>query len=80
MKRVRQNRKRQLRNSRVRSRMRTFVKKAQVLIVEGDKDAASEAVRTAVSEIDRAAQKGVIHQNNAARRKSRLMHRYNAMA
>ncbi|MBC7235783.1 MAG: 30S ribosomal protein S20 [Chloroflexi bacterium] len=80
LKRVRQDRKRRLRNMRVRSRMRTFVKKANALIVEGQKEEAIEAVRQAISEIDKAAQKGVIHPNNAARRKSRLMRRFNAIA
>jgi small subunit ribosomal protein S20 len=60
--------------------MRTFVKKAQSAIAEGDQESASGAVVAAVREIDKAAQKGVIHQNNAARRKSRLMQRYNSMA
>ena len=80
IKRVRQERKRRLQNRRVRTRMRTFVKKAQSAIAEGDQEAASGAVVAAVREIDKAAQKGVIHQNNAARRKSRLMQRYNSMA
>ncbi len=80
MKRVRQDRKRSMRNRRVRTRMRTFVKKAQSAIAEGDQETASTAVVAAVREIDKAAQKGVIHQNNAARRKSRLMQRYNSMA
>ena len=78
MKRMRQNEKRRMRNRMVRSRMRTFVGKANSLISEGEKDAAEIAVREAISEIDRAAQKGAIHRNNAARRKSRLMQRFNA--
>jgi small subunit ribosomal protein S20 len=60
--------------------MRTFVKRAQGAIAEGDQETASDAVVIAVREIDMAAQKGVIHKNNAARRKSRLMQRYNTMA
>ena len=73
-----QDEKRRLRNRAVRSRARTFVKKADEIIVAGDKAAAVEAVREAVSQLDRAAQKGVIHRNGAARRKSRLMKRLNA--
>ena len=72
IKRMRQNERRRARNRAVRSRMRTFVKRANTAIVAGEEDAA-EAVRAAISELDRAAQKGVIHRNNAARRKSRLM-------
>ncbi len=72
-KRMRQNEKARLRNRRYVSGSRTAVKKARSLIAAGDPDAASEAVRTACSMLDRAATKGVIHRNNAARRKSRLM-------
>jgi len=79
IKRIRQNKKHQARNGMVRSRMRTFVKRAAALIDEGSKEEAEEAVRVAISEIDKAAQKGVIHRNNAARRKSRLMNRFNAL-
>ncbi|HHX44008.1 MAG TPA: 30S ribosomal protein S20 [Chloroflexi bacterium] len=77
IKRMRQNERRRARNRAVRSRMRTFVKRANTAIVAGEEDAA-EAVRAAISELDRAAQKGVIHRNNAARRKSRLMKKLHA--
>jgi len=76
---MRQNEKRRLRNRAVRSRMRTFTKKAKLAIESGDRELAEESVRQAISEIDRAAKKGVIHRNNAARRKSRLMKRFNAL-
>ncbi len=79
IKRIRQNEKRRLRNRRVRSRTRTFAKKAEALIASGKPAEAMEAVRAAVSELDKAAQKGVIHPNNAARRKSRLMKRLNSL-
>jgi len=79
IKRARQNKKRYQRNRMVRSRMRSFVKKADQLIIEGDKEEAAEAVRQAISELDKAAQKGIIARNNAARRKSRLMSRFNAL-
>jgi len=48
------------------------VKKARILIEAGNLDEAREAVRMATSALDRAAEKGIIHKNNAARRKSRL--------
>jgi len=79
IKRNRQNGKRQLRNRMVKSRMRTFVKLAHQAIEAGEKPAAEDAVRSAIGEIDRAAQKGVLHPNGAARRKSRLMARLNAL-
>lgn len=45
----------------------------------GDLEAAARAIGDAISTLDRAAAKGVIHKNNAARRKSRLMKRFNAL-
>ena len=57
----------------VRTSTRTFVKTARSLIAAGKFDQAAEAVREAESALDKAAEKGVIHKNNAARRKSRLM-------
>ncbi|MEX2431137.1 MAG: 30S ribosomal protein S20 [Dehalococcoidia bacterium] len=66
-------------NRRVRSSSRTAVKKAVNLLGVGGADTAT-AVVSAVSALDRAAHKGVIHPNSAARRKSRLMKRLNAAA
>ena len=66
------------RNKPVRSSVKTYVAKARRLILADDLDAAQEAVRQAARELDKAAKKGVIHPNNAARRKSRLMKRLNA--
>ncbi len=57
----------------VRVSTRTYVKKARSLIAAGKFDQAAEAVREAESALDKAAEKGVIHKNNASRRKSRLM-------
>lgn len=78
-KRVRQNEKRRLRNRMVRSRTRTFVKQANLAIAGNQQESAGEAVLQAIRELDKAAQKGVIHRNNAARRKSRLMKKLNAL-
>ena len=72
-KRIRQNKKAWLRNRRYTSGSRTAVKKARKAIASGDMTEAEQAVHTACASLDRAAQKGVIHKNNAARRKSRLM-------
>ncbi len=77
-KRMRQERKRRLHNRMVKSIVKTEVTKARQAIDTGVEDA-GEAVRAAVSELDRAAKKGVIHRNNAARRKSRLMKQLNTM-
>jgi len=56
---------------------RTNITKAEKLIFSGELEAAREAVLVAVSSLDRAAEKGVIHPNNAARHKSRLMKKLN---
>ena len=75
-KRMRIEAKRRARNKSVKSTVRTFVTKARNAIADdpGDPQTA-EAIRDAISNLDRAVSKGVLHRNNAARRKSRLMHR-----
>ena len=76
---MRQEQKRRAHNRSVKSLVRTQVTKARVAITSATVNAedAEAAVRAAVSELDRAAKKGVIHKNNAARRKSRLMKQLN---
>ena len=59
----------------LRSRAKTFVTKARRLIAADDLSAAQETVDEAVVSLAKAAQKGVLHRNNAARRKSRIMKR-----
>jgi small subunit ribosomal protein S20 len=73
IKRMRQNEKRRLRNRRFSSGARTYVRKARLAIDEGDAAAARQATLEAISALDKAAEKGILHKNNAARRKSRLM-------
>ena len=73
MKRVRSSQRRAQHNQVTRSTARTYVKKARQLIEQGSLEEAEAVVVQAVSALDRAAQKGVIHRNNAARRKSRLV-------
>jgi small subunit ribosomal protein S20 len=65
-------------NRQVRSSSRTAVKKAFTAIAQGDTEVATVAVSKALSGLDRAATKGILHRNNAARRKSRLAKRMNA--
>lgn len=79
LKRIRVGERRRLRNRPYRSACRTLVKKAEIAIRSGEGDAASQAVASAVAMLDRTAGKGIIHPNNAARRKSRLMTKYNAL-
>jgi small subunit ribosomal protein S20 len=73
IKRNRQSEKRRLRNRIYRGQARTFVSRARVAMQATNVEEAKAAVVEAVSALDRAASKGVIHKNNAARRKSRLM-------
>jgi small subunit ribosomal protein S20 len=80
IKRIRQNAKRRTYNRVFRSRARTYVKKARTIIDAGkSNEDAVLAVKAAVRELDMTASKGIIHKRNAARRKSRLMKRLNAM-
>lgn len=59
------------------SACRTLVKKAVLAIRSGDEAAAETAVGRAVRALDRTSGKGIIHRNNAARRKSRLLKKFN---
>ena len=79
IKRNRQTIKRQARNKAVRSELRTRTKKADASIIEGGEQT-EEAIRLAVKRIDKAGAKRVIHKNQAANRKSRLMKRANRAA
>ena len=74
-KRLRQGEKRRLRNRVYRSQARTYIKKTNKLISQGQWDEAAQAAQLAANALDRAAQKGTIHKRNAARRKSRLFKR-----
>ena len=73
IKRNKQNEKKRVHNRVFRGRARTFVQKARLALDGGDQAVSAAAVLTAVKELDKAAEHGVIHRNNAARRKSRLM-------
>ena len=61
------------RNRSVRSALRTYIKRVHLALDAGDVDEAEVALRRAGKEIDKAASKGVLHANNASRRKARLM-------
>ena len=80
LKRIRVAERRRLRNKPFKSAAKTYVKRAEGSIVAGERDAAVTAVSSAVAMLDRVASKGVIHKNNAARRKSRLMAKLNKLA
>jgi small subunit ribosomal protein S20 len=77
MKQARAAARRQERNKSVRSQVKTNITRAEKLIFTGDLKAAGEAVTVAVSSLDRAAEKKILHANNAARRKARLVKKLN---
>lgn len=74
---VRVSGRKRLRNKSVRSLCKTNITKAEHLIFSGELEAAQKGVMAAISSLDMAAEKGVLHPNNAARRKSRLMKKLN---
>lgn len=75
IKRNRQNEKRRQRNRAVRSEIITRTRTAEAAAEQGDAVETAEAARMAIKRIDKAASKGVLHPNTAARKKSRLMKR-----
>jgi len=79
-KRARQNEARFQVNKARRSRIRTYLRKAEEAIASGDKDAAAAAVRALQPELMRGVTKGVFHKNTAARKMSRLSARVKAIA
>ncbi len=74
---IRQDARKTDRNRPVRSSLKTYIKSAVVQIGTGGEETSQEAVRIAISKLDKASQKGIIHKNQAARRKSRLMKKFN---
>lgn len=77
LKRIRSSEKRRQRNRMVRGSTRSAVKTARTKMAGKNLTEAEAAVQQAISALDSAANKGVIHKNNAARRKSRLMRQLN---
>lgn len=71
---------RRLRNRLLRNRTRTVLKQARQTVSSGDADSAQAATLRAVSTLDRAASKNLYHKNKAARLKSRLMKKANALS
>ena len=78
-KQMRQSVKRRARNRANLSQLKTQVKKLRAVVEAGDAEAARKLLSETVGQIDKAAKKGVIHDNAAARYKSRLSHRVSAL-
>lgn len=70
---------RRVRNQMIDTRVRSFFKKARRAIEEVDSENAEKTVVQAISQMDKAVAKGIIHKNTAARKKSRLMKHFRAM-
>ena len=79
IKRVKINDKKRAKNITVKSAMRTSVKKVEAAIVTNDATAVTTTFADAASKLDKAAAKGLIHKNAAARKKSRLMKKMNSL-
>lgn len=79
IKRVRSNNRKRVRNKITRTGTRTAVRSAREALGKGAATDARAATLEAISALDKAAEKGVIHKNNAARRKSRLMKKLAAL-
>jgi small subunit ribosomal protein S20 len=79
IKRNKQNEKKRLRNRVYRGSTRRYIAKARTAIESGELDTAESRVKEAIKALDKAAQKGVLHKNNAARRKGRLMKQLSAL-
>ncbi len=79
-KRARQAERRKAVNKARRSRIRTFLRKVEEAIASGNAEAAATALRMAQPELDRGVTKGVLHQNTAARKMSRLAARVKALS
>ena len=72
-KRIRSDEKKTVRNRAIKSDLNTSIRNARAALLSNEGEASQMEVMSAVSKLDKAADKGVIHRNNAARRKSRLM-------
>ncbi len=79
IKRNKTNEKRRVRNQAVKSELKTLVRKTREAVEAGDKELAEENLRIASRKLDVAVSKGVIHRNQAAKRKSKLAARVNQM-
>ncbi len=78
-KRIKTNEKARMRNKTLRSTLKTTVKNLEIAILSGDKDVAQKELNKTIKRLDSSVNKGIIHKNKAARSKSRLTKKVNAM-
>jgi small subunit ribosomal protein S20 len=75
---LRRSAKRRVRNQEVRTALKTYVKKVRTTAATGNEETTQESLQRAVKMLDKAVQRGIIHKNQAARRKSRVAKQANA--
>lgn len=80
IKRIKVAERQRLRNKSAKSALKTYVTKFNNAVVAGDRAVAETALNIAIKSFDKAAEKGIVHKNNAANKKSRMMKKFNAMA
>ena len=76
-KRMRQAEKRRLRNKSRKSEIKTYIKHFDTALQRGDREESETFLHKSIKALDKAASDGIIHKNNAANKKSRLMHKFN---
>ncbi|MBQ2754618.1 MAG: 30S ribosomal protein S20 [Clostridia bacterium] len=69
-----------LRNQMLKSELKTYIKKFELLVENGNKDEVLDAYKTAVKKLDQAISKGIMHKNTGARKKSQLTVKLNKVA
>ena len=79
-KRMRQAEKRRMRNKSRKSEIKTYIRRFEAALQRGDREQCQLYLAKAVKALDKAAGDGIIHRNNAANRKSRLMRKFNALS
>ncbi|MFC3039116.1 30S ribosomal protein S20 [Virgibacillus xinjiangensis] len=79
IKRVDVNNKKRAHNQKIKSEMRSQIKRLEKLVEAKDVENAKAQLNTAVKQIDKAVQKGLVHQNNGNRQKSRLAQKVNSI-
>jgi len=80
IKRIKVAERQRIRNKSVKSEIKTFIGKFNAAVDAGDREAAGAALKLAQKKLDKAAEKGIIHKNNAANKKESLMKKLNTMA
>jgi small subunit ribosomal protein S20 len=80
IKRIKTSKKQNLRNRSAKSALKTYFSNFEIAVEENDKEKAGVILKKTIKEIDKAASKNIIHLNNAANKKSKLVKRFNALS